>query len=79
MDLSENLGTIIGHMVSSMGPPFWTSISKSIQERRSCVSRPSPPFRDGKPGLNRSGYFNYYSANMHGEEFIDLIQEGVFE
>jgi benzylsuccinate CoA-transferase BbsF subunit len=30
------------------------------------VSRTSPPFKDGRPGMNRSGYFNHYNANMLG-------------
>ena len=31
---------------------------------RPCVTRTSSPFRDGKAGINRSGYFNHFSANM---------------
>jgi benzylsuccinate CoA-transferase BbsF subunit len=30
------------------------------------VSRTSPPFKNGRPGMNRAGYFNYFSANMLG-------------
>ena len=28
---------------------------------RTCVTRLLPPFADGKPGINRSGYFNQYN------------------
>jgi len=31
---------------------------------RPCVTRMSSPFADGKAGVNRSGYFNHFSANM---------------
>lgn len=31
---------------------------------RPCVTRSSSPYKDGKPGVNRSGYFNHFSANM---------------
>ncbi len=30
------------------------------------VSRISSPYRDGKPGINRSGYFSHFSANILG-------------
>jgi benzylsuccinate CoA-transferase BbsF subunit len=31
---------------------------------RPCVTRTSAPYKDNIPGLNRSGYFNHFSANM---------------
>jgi benzylsuccinate CoA-transferase BbsF subunit len=31
---------------------------------RPCVTRTSAPYKDGIPGLNRSGYYNHLSANM---------------
>jgi crotonobetainyl-CoA:carnitine CoA-transferase CaiB-like acyl-CoA transferase len=32
--------------------------------KRPCTLRISTPFKDGKPGLDRSGYFNHFSANI---------------
>jgi benzylsuccinate CoA-transferase BbsF subunit len=32
--------------------------------QRPCTMRISAPYKDGKPGLDRSGYFNHFSANM---------------
>jgi len=32
---------------------------------RPCVTRLLPPWPDGKPGLNRSGYFNQYNQGKH--------------
>ncbi len=47
-----------------------------------CVTRTASPFKDGKAGLNRSGYFNHFSANMMGISLnmgqpraIDLAKE----
>lgn len=40
---------------------------------RPCVTRLSAPFRDGRPGIDRSGYFNHFSANMLGVS-IDMSQ-----
>jgi benzylsuccinate CoA-transferase BbsF subunit len=31
---------------------------------RPCVTRTSAPYKDNVPGINRSGYFNHFSANM---------------
>jgi benzylsuccinate CoA-transferase BbsF subunit len=31
---------------------------------RPCTLRISTPYKDGQPGLNRSGYYNHFSANM---------------
>ncbi len=31
---------------------------------RPCVTRTSAPYKDNVPGLNRSGYFNHFNANM---------------
>jgi benzylsuccinate CoA-transferase BbsF subunit len=33
--------------------------------KRPCTSRLSTPYKDNKPGINRSGYFNHFSANMY--------------
>jgi benzylsuccinate CoA-transferase BbsF subunit len=32
--------------------------------RRPCTLRVSAPYKDGRPGLDRSGYFNHFSANI---------------
>jgi len=30
-----------------------------------CILRTAPPYKDGKPGINRSGYFAYYNAGKY--------------
>lgn len=44
---------------------------------RPCVTRISAPFRDGRPGLDRSGYFNHFSANMLGVSIDMGRPEGI--
>ena len=31
---------------------------------RPCTLRSSAPYKDGQPGINRAGYFNFYSGNI---------------
>jgi crotonobetainyl-CoA:carnitine CoA-transferase CaiB-like acyl-CoA transferase len=64
--------TIAGFSWAMVGPltmkffaDYGATVIRVETSRRPCVSRTSPPFRDGKPGLNRSGYFNFFSANMY--------------
>jgi crotonobetainyl-CoA:carnitine CoA-transferase CaiB-like acyl-CoA transferase len=40
---------------------------------RTCVTRLLPPFADGKPGVNRSGYFNQYNQGKRSLA-LDLKQ-----
>lgn len=43
---------------------YGATVIKVESEKRPDVLRVSPPFKDGKAGLNRSGYFNYLNANI---------------
>jgi benzylsuccinate CoA-transferase BbsF subunit len=56
-------------MVGSLTMKFFADHGATVirieSARRPCVSRMSAPYKDGKPGLNRSGYFNHFSANMY--------------
>lgn len=40
---------------------------------RPCITRVSGPFKDNKPGINRSGMFGFYNANKYSIS-IDLSQ-----
>lgn len=64
--------TIAGFSTAVVGPltmkffaDYGATVIRVETAKRPCVSRTSPPFKDGKPGLNRSGYFNHFSANMY--------------
>lgn len=43
---------------------YGATVIKVESEKRPDVLRVSPPFKDGKAGLDRSGYFNYLNANI---------------
>jgi benzylsuccinate CoA-transferase BbsF subunit len=64
--------TIAGFSTAVVGPltmkffaDYGATVIRVETAKRPCVSRTSPPYKDGKPGLNRSGYFNHFSANMY--------------
>jgi benzylsuccinate CoA-transferase BbsF subunit len=75
MNLENNVFsglTIAGFIWAMVGPltlkffaDYGATVIRVETARRPCISRTSPPFKDGKPGLNRSGYFNHFSANMY--------------
>jgi len=63
---------IAGFSTAMVGPlsmkffaDYGATVVRVESQTRPCVSRTSPPFKDGRPGLNRSGYFNHFSANMY--------------
>jgi len=74
-DLDKNVFsglTIAGFIWAMVGPmtlkffaDYGATVIRVETARRPCVSRTSPPYKDDEPGLNRSGYFNHFSANMY--------------
>jgi benzylsuccinate CoA-transferase BbsF subunit len=56
---------MVGPMTMKFFADYGATVIRVETAKRPCVSRTSPPFKDGKPGLNRSGYFNHFSANMY--------------
>jgi benzylsuccinate CoA-transferase BbsF subunit len=44
---------------------YGATVIRIETHKRPCTSRLSTPYKDNKPGLNRSGYFNHFSANMY--------------
>jgi benzylsuccinate CoA-transferase BbsF subunit len=56
---------MVGPLTMKFFADYGATVIRVETAGRPCVSRTSPPFKDGKPGLNRSGYFNYFSANMY--------------
>ena len=63
--------TIAGFFTAMVGPltmkffaDYGATVVRIETNQRPCVSRTSPPFKDGEPGLNRSGYFNHFNANI---------------
>lgn len=56
---------MVGPLTMKLFADFGATVIRVETTQRPCVSRTSPPFKDGEPGLNRSGYFNHFSANMY--------------
>jgi benzylsuccinate CoA-transferase BbsF subunit len=57
---------MVGVLTMKYFADYGATVIRIETSTRPDVSRTSPPFKDGKPGMNRAGYFNYFSANMLG-------------
>lgn len=55
---------MVGPLTLKFFADFGATVIRVETTTRPCVTRTSAPFKDNKPGLNRSGYFNHFSANM---------------
>lgn len=55
---------MVGPLTLKYFADFGAEVIRVETRHRPCVTRTSAPFRERKPGLNRSGYFNHFSANM---------------
>lgn len=55
---------MVGPLTLKFFADFGATVIRVETANRPCVTRTSAPFKDNKPGLNRSGYFNHFSANM---------------
>jgi len=56
---------MVGPLTMKFFADYGATVIRIETAGRPCVSRTSPPFKDNEPGLNRSGYFNHFSANMY--------------
>lgn len=55
---------MVGPLTLKFFADFGATVIRIETTHRPCVTRISAPFKDGQAGLNRSGYFNHFSANM---------------
>jgi benzylsuccinate CoA-transferase BbsF subunit len=55
---------MVGPLTLKFFADYGATVIRIETNKRPCVTRTSSPYRDGKPGVNRSGYFNHFSANM---------------
>ena len=56
---------VVGPLTMKFFADYGATVVRVETSKRPCVNRTSPPFKDGKPGLNRSGYFNHFNANIY--------------
>ncbi len=55
---------MVGPLTLKFFADYGATVIRVETSIRPCVTRTSAPFKDNVPGLNRSGYFNHFSANM---------------
>jgi benzylsuccinate CoA-transferase BbsF subunit len=56
---------IVGPLTMKLFADYGATVIRVETTRRPCTLRISTPYKDGQPGLNRSGYFNHFSANIY--------------
>ena len=57
-------GAVVGPLTMKMFADHGATVIRTESTKRPCTLRTSGPYKDGKPGLNRAGYFNFYSGNI---------------
>jgi len=55
---------LVGPLTLKFFADYGATVIRVETSLRPCVTRTSAPYKDSIPGLNRSGYFNHFSANM---------------
>jgi len=55
---------MVGPLTLKFFSDYGATVVRVETSLRPCVTRTSAPFKDNVAGLNRSGYFNHFSANM---------------
>lgn len=55
---------MVGPLTLKFFADYGATVVRVETATRPCVTRTSAPFKDNVPGVNRSGYFNHFSANM---------------
>jgi benzylsuccinate CoA-transferase BbsF subunit len=55
---------IVGPLTMKFFADYGATVVRVETAKRPCTLRVSAPFKDGRPGLDRSGYFNHFSANI---------------
>ncbi len=55
---------IVGPLTMKFFADHGATVIRVETAGRPCTLRISAPYKDGQPGLDRSGYFNHFSANI---------------
>jgi crotonobetainyl-CoA:carnitine CoA-transferase CaiB-like acyl-CoA transferase len=55
---------IVGPLTMKYFADYGATVIRVESSQRPCTLRISAPYKDDRPGLDRSGYFNHFSANM---------------
>jgi benzylsuccinate CoA-transferase BbsF subunit len=55
---------IVGPLTMKYLADYGATVIRVETNKRPCTLRISTPYKDGKAGLNRSGYYNHFNANI---------------
>ncbi len=55
---------VVGPLTMKYFADYGATVIRVESTKRPCTLRISSPFKDGQPGLDRSGYFNHFSPNI---------------
>jgi len=55
---------IVGPLTMKYFADYGATVIRVETNKRPCTLRISTPYKDGKAGLNRSGYYNHFNANI---------------
>ena len=55
---------VVGPLTMKYLADYGATVIRVESNQRPCTLRISTPYKDGKPGLERSGYFNHFNANI---------------
>ena len=56
---------VVGPLTMKYFADYGATVIRLETHKRPCTSRLSTPYKDNIPGINRSGYYNHFSANMY--------------
>jgi benzylsuccinate CoA-transferase BbsF subunit len=59
-----NCTAVVGPLTMKFFADHGATVIRVETVTRPDVNRTSAPYKDGKPGINRGGYFNYYHSNI---------------
>jgi benzylsuccinate CoA-transferase BbsF subunit len=68
---------MVGPLTLKFFADYGATVVRVETTNRPCVTRTSSPFAGKKAGLNRSGYFNHFSANMLGMTITMTNPDGI--
>ncbi|MBA7571043.1 Succinyl-CoA:(R)-benzylsuccinate CoA-transferase subunit BbsF [subsurface metagenome] len=55
---------VVGPLTMKYFADYGATVIRVESSKRPCTLRISAPYKDDKPGIDRSGYFNHFSANI---------------
>jgi benzylsuccinate CoA-transferase BbsF subunit len=57
-------GAVVGPLTMKFFADHGATVIRIESIKRPCTLRTGGPYKEGKPGINRAGYFNFYNGNI---------------